>query len=1479
MQFQALAVVLAKQKSPDLIASEWHNDGGLDAYAPASLADGKKAKGLASSITGTIDKVKKDAARAKENYPAIEILIFATPQKITASTAKDWAERIHNKFGLELHVISREDIITSLMLPSNAAVCGTLLGIQVPIEQDEAALVAKVREAVAQEAQSWRARPRLVNRPIVSLNSVKLDGAGKETSDTLDIEQLRDALIRSQRIALEAPGGGGKTTTLVQLATENLRAGEIVFLVDLPAWIRSGIDVLEFIARAPPFRARNITAADLARLAEPEHFSFLLNGWNEIAEIHTTDAVTALAELERSFPAAGIMVATRTHYISPPLPGALRAKLLLFNRRQRAEYLRQTLGNRSDELRIQLEGNRVLDDLTRTPLILAEVVTIFQSGSPIPTTRIGVLGAVMKLVETSPEHQPHLRTTPLSSCAEQYLKELAAQMTARGEVLIPEEDARAIIHSTTAALLAKSQIATAPNPGSILHTLCAHHVLEQIDYPSVAFRFQHQQFQEFYAARSLTDALTVLAESASDPADRAFATSYINKPMWEEPLRMIAEEIRLGSSEAATRSKIIHAGVRLIKLTLSVDPILAGDLARLCGSVVWEAVRENAGKVFRDWYAVGEPHHQQLALAAMLATGCDDFSDILIPLLTNDDREVRISTYQAGDAFYPTSLGADWRRVVDSWHEGARADFVSEVTHRGLMADIGENFAMRDPSAEVRKHAIEELSWIGANDGLTRVVNALTDDDLQAALPALIPETIPDAARPRIVAANRRLLACDATPLDRIRRLLHGLQLGDTAIAPELITELDALSAPLDQHAAHAIREALKIVKDHDHTWVSTWVTAKLLDGTLSTDDWQPFMSPVRQSQTNDIIDQLATRELQYRELSAARMILAASMTAALAAQIFARLCELHRTASTGQQQPPSWKCLAQLRDIIRAIPAEVAVTGIMEHIGGEFAPDTFQAAVEVYGQLNADSGDLRSALPESLRHSLRQYLKDGISTLLASDLFDDSTRSHAAMALARVGDADDLTDLSRMIQADIQRHNTHPSPMTYANWFVRSLLTLGAPGTDDILINFLSEQRYEREVAGALFQLAVPPNRDKFWLANRIDFESIWAARAGSRPPGFDETRARKYAQVVKRRLSELKEESGSATYPQHHSIRIKDLAVLLAALDGPESATLVIETLAPPGHFDSYPRMNGIRALVQSGATIPLESMLAVLEPAIEHTLSEGLYNDQNLSLLVNCLELLPFSNEPARAITRIETVMARFQYRPYQFRDLVTAMGYTRSEAAVPFLLNLARADGGLQNMEDAWIEALGRLNVPAARQVLLSFIDPQIPGVGANIPFDFRNTEKFAAYIGEWARQDSALKQRLISLSETMLTSLQKQLLPTIYRELGSDERMLAGVNFLQGTMSPFGLERGLETLFLERRPYGKSGSFVFVPRNADQARAKLFQMVLNDASRRQAAFSILGQVEVWRIEYGRPTGEPRHPCIESDEPWPPLSVLR
>jgi hypothetical protein len=77
-KFQSLAVVLAKLRWPELIAGERHNDRGLDAYAPASASADRKGKGLACSTTSTLDKVKKDAKKVKENYPDVSTLASTT---------------------------------------------------------------------------------------------------------------------------------------------------------------------------------------------------------------------------------------------------------------------------------------------------------------------------------------------------------------------------------------------------------------------------------------------------------------------------------------------------------------------------------------------------------------------------------------------------------------------------------------------------------------------------------------------------------------------------------------------------------------------------------------------------------------------------------------------------------------------------------------------------------------------------------------------------------------------------------------------------------------------------------------------------------------------------------------------------------------------------------------------------------------------------------------------------------------------------------------------------------------------------------------------------------------------------------------------------------------------------------------------------------------------------------------------------------
>jgi hypothetical protein len=120
-------------------------------------------------------------------------------------------------------------------------------------------------------------------------------------------------------------------------------------------------------------------------------------------------------------------------------------------------------------------------------------------------------------------------------------------------------------------------------------------------------------------------------------------------------------------------------------------------------------------------------------------------------------------------------------------------------------------------------------------------------------------------------------------------------------------------------------------------------------------------------------------------------------------------------------------------------------------------------------------------------------------------------------------------------------------------------------------LIELLHEERYQSEAARGLLQLAVPP-----FFGNTTNFEAIWAARAGAQLP-FDAPRAKRYAKALRQRISELKQESVDAGNQQYFAGRIKDLAALLAAHDGRDSAEFVIAALTPPGQWDAYARMKG--------------------------------------------------------------------------------------------------------------------------------------------------------------------------------------------------------------------------------------------------------------------------------------------------------------
>ncbi len=189
-------------------------------------------------------------------------------------------------------------------------------------------------------------------------------------------------------------------------------------------------------------------------------------------------------------------------------------------------------------------------------------------------------------------------------------------------------------------------------------------------------------------------------------------------------------------------------------------------------------------------------------------------------------------------------------------------------------------------------------------------------------------------------------------------------------------------------------------------------------------------------------------------------------------------------------------------------------------------------------------------------------------------------------------------------------------------------------------------------------------------------------------------------------------------------------------------------------------------------------------------------------------------------------------------------------------------------------------LAALDDPDAKRVLLGFVDPDIEHVNVEEHFDYHNRELLVSHIIHIARGEAAVRERLYLLCKRELSPSMRLLLAKVITGLNTRDAVIAGLNLINDDATPpipFSLTSFDENAFFEHRPYGPGGSYTRIPRSAAEIRERLFEIMLNDDARRHSAWKFLGQIESWRLEYGRPNSEPRHPAIESGEPWPPIHL--
>ncbi len=1330
--------------------------------------------------------------------------------------------------------------------------------------------------------------------------AARLDEQHKETGDLLELATFHEALRESRRIVVEAPAGRGKTTTLIQLANRHSSPGELAFLIDLQIWVSSHKDLLDFIASMPAFQSRGIRAEDLAKICNAVHCSFLLNGWNEVPDRYSEDAVQTIKDMERSFPRAGIMIVTRAHHLKPPLPGAFHVKLLSLSRAQRTEYLKQRLGARALDLDKKLDEDRVLDDLTRTPLLLSEVTTLFLSDRPIPRTKIGILTAMVDLIEGAEEHRHHLVQSPLSGHSQDYLAELAAEMTKEGEVTIQESRARNIVRSVSLRLNALGEIGQPPEPLLILSALCAHHVLERLDYSPVVFKFEHQQFQEFLATVEIKRQLFALGNGDVTAHERRFAREYVNQPAWEESLCMIAEELgelAVGSSGAAVS---ISAGRCLVKMALDIDPIFSGKLARLCGARVWQEVRTTVGERLRHLYANESIASRQWALAGMLASGSEDFKDILLPLLSDNNQQVRLPTYRAGSDFHISCLGENWRSIVGAWGEAQRASFVHEVVRERWMAHVAEEFASSDPSPEVRAAALHALRWVGADIALAKVLKEADPQVFERALEEGLLDPLPAQLRARAMSIYQSLLQSTADPVARLRIRLAWLKVGADKSPEGVKHDLSEWPPGRVSETAHwLLKTALELVRKDDPHWVSHWLAERIIEGAVWPDYWITMLLSIPETLRTNLYEKMSNQDLEYNDKSRIVSVLAPTADAGFAGDVFVRMCQLNSEISRNprEQNQTRWAIFRQLEELYRTMPPDMAVSGLLSSLVDTFDQFQYRTTIELFGHSSGESFDIREKIPDNLRQKLRKYLVDGLSFTLSEDDYNGDLKKSLAMALARVGESSDMDILHSLIQADIGRlrrglearikgeHGPRAdgARMGCSNWLVRAVEWLDPGRAESILLQLLNEPEYEREVALALLRLATIVSPSKDFNSKRTDYRRVWEARAGQELIGFAEGRRLRYTLAIKDRIIEVAAGRSQSDTPESFTGRLKGLSGTLARLDGRNSAEFIIEKLALPQPWDQWIRVDTLEALLFSGARLPAKRVLEVLNPVIEHAMTVHYNRQQADDLLSRCLCLLPFVEPPSQGIARIREIEPIKRMWGYEFQGLVTALGYSRCHEALGLLIDMAKSEEKrLETITGDWIDAVGNIGTPEAIRTILSFIDPEIEQHSLGLTFDYFHQERLASKIVNIAGDDSSVRDRLLLLCTKKLPPQMRLLLADCVTRLGTRDGILAGLDLIHDDATPSippALIRNLEAVFVERRPYGSSeNTYTLEPQSANDIRSRLFDMAVSDKSRKHSAWSILAQIESWRIEYGRPTTEPRHPNVDSGIPWPPTNLI-
>ncbi len=224
-------------------------------------------------------------------------------------------------------------------------------------------------------------------------------------AEPFDSAGLAAAITRFNEIAVVAPPGMGKSTTLIQVANALIQQGRCVpVLIPLSQWSRELNSLWELAVSKRAFVTAGAKRADLDLLAAHGRFALLLDGWNELDAASQSRLQAELETLQRELPRLITVLSTRRQALDVPLQSPVLVEIDTLSDRQQLDIARGLRGEEGDALLEQAQRTSGVRELVSIPLYLTALLT-HVAGDAFPQRRRKFSGCLCGSMSETPRMQ------------------------------------------------------------------------------------------------------------------------------------------------------------------------------------------------------------------------------------------------------------------------------------------------------------------------------------------------------------------------------------------------------------------------------------------------------------------------------------------------------------------------------------------------------------------------------------------------------------------------------------------------------------------------------------------------------------------------------------------------------------------------------------------------------------------------------------------------------------------------------------------------------------------------------------------------------------------------------------------------------------------------------------------------------------------------------------------------------------------